>query len=408
MTRLLIVGGGLTGLSAALEAERRGLDWTLFEASDRVGGRVATDLIDGFAIDRGFQVLLTSYPSLAEHLEPLSLGRFEPGALVRLEGPSGKVRWARAIDPWRRPGDVWSLSWRHVLPPADALRLARLRSGIRHEDAGADGLETRRYLENRGFSSTAMTRFFTPFFGGVLLDRELSAPAAFMRRLFDYFARGDAAIPMGGMQALPARLMSRLSSARVRTSAPVESVSRGGLIVHGQRHEGRVLLCVEPEAARRLVGEKAPQSGGWHSTTTFYYEPDTLPRELSRPLLVLSPGPTSQAIHHLAPLSVVAPSLAPAGRHLVSVSHDGVADASLEPAVATELARWFPKTRWRLVAVTPVPHALPRWTEASRPFEKLADELWLAGDGIADRSIEGALSSGREAVTALCGLYAAR
>lgn len=405
MTRLLIVGAGLTGLSAAIEAERRGLDWTLFEASEQVGGRVATDLIDGFAIDRGFQVLLTSYPSLAEHLEPLSLGRFEPGALVRLEAPNGKVRWAKAIDPWRRPGDVFSLSWRHVLPPSDALRLARLRSGIRHEDEKAAGLDTRRYLENRGFSATAMTRFFTPFFGGVLLDRELSAPAPFMRRLFDYFSRGDAAIPKDGMASLPRRLMSQLPSTKVRTSSPVEAVSRGTITVSGQRHEGRILMCVEPETARRLVGEKAPQSVGWHATTTFYYEPDTLPRELSRPLLVLSPG---SPIHHLAPLSVVARTLAPDGRHLISVSHDGVADASLEPAIARELARWFPKTRWRLVAVTPVPHALPRWTEPSRPFEKLSDDLWLAGDGLADRSIEGALSSGREAVAAMSGVYSAR
>lgn len=405
MKRLLIVGGGLAGLSAATEAERRGLDWMLFEASDRVGGRVATDRTDGFAIDRGFQVLLTSYPSLAEHLEPLALGRFEPGAVVRIEAPNGKVRWARAIDPWRRPGDVFSLSWRHVLPPADALRLVKLRSGIRHEDTKADGLDSRRYLENRGFSQTAMTRFFTPFFGGVLLDRELSAPAAFMRRLFDYFSRGDAAIPRGGMASLPERLMSRLPSTKVRTSVPVEEVSRGGLVAKGQRNEGQVLLCVEPETARRLVGERAPQSGGWHATTTFYYEPDTLPKELRRPLLVLSSG---SVIHHLAPLSVVAPSLAPDGRHLVSVSHDGVADGSLEPAIAAELVRWFPTTRWRLVAVTPVAHALPRWTEASRPFVRLSEDLWLAGDGVADRSIEGAISSGREAVAAMSGLYPGR
>lgn len=400
--RLLIVGGGLTGLAAAREASALGLDWTLFEAGERLGGRVATDHVDGFAIDRGFQVLLTSYPSLAEHLGPLDLGRFDPGAWVRLKA-GRKVRWVRAIDPWRRPLDLLEggISFRHALPLADAIRLARLRRGIDRDDPRAADRDTRQYLsEVLGFSGTAMARFFVPFFGGVLLDRELTAPAAFMRRLFGYFSQGDAAIPRGGMGALPTRLASSLEPARLRVSTPVASVDAQGLtLFSGERHQGRVVVCTDPSAAAHLVGDPGLAPSGWHATTTAYYTCDgPLPRPLRAPLLALG---VDSVIHHLAPLSTVQPSLAPEGRALISVSHDGVADASLEPRLTAELARWFPESPWRLVAVTPVSYALPRWQRAPEPFLRLAPGLHVAGDGVADRSIEGALASGRQAVRAL-------
>lgn len=399
MSRVLIVGGGLTGLAAAREAERRGLDWTLFEASGRLGGRVATDSVDGFSIDAGFQVLLTSYPSLAEHVDHLGLGRFEPGALVRLEGPAG-VTWVPAIDPWRKPLGVFSFSWTRAVPLKDALKVARLRAGIARDDPRADQRTTAQYLATLGFSPTAMQRFLVPFFGGVLLDRELSAPAAFMRRLFAYFSRGDAAIPQGGMGRLAERLAEPLPPHRIHLHAPVARVGPFEVTLSsGGHHQGEVILCTEPEQAARLTGDSSLVGGGWHATTTFYYSPRRLPEQLQQPLLVLSGS--DSVIHHLAPLSVVTPSLAPAGRHLVSVSHDGVADKNLEPQVGAELRRWFPETGWDLVAVTPIAKALPRWSSPPVPYKKLSDGLIVAGDGVSDRSIEGALSSGRDAVVAL-------
>ncbi|MFM9045117.1 MAG: FAD-dependent oxidoreductase, partial [Solirubrobacterales bacterium] len=86
--RVAVVGAGLAGLRCAGLLIERGFEVDVFEASDRVGGRVRTDEVDGFLLDRGFQVLLTSYPEAREAFDfgALDLGRFEPGALIRHDG----------------------------------------------------------------------------------------------------------------------------------------------------------------------------------------------------------------------------------------------------------------------------------------------------------------------------------
>ena len=98
-TTVAVVGAGLAGLAVARRLQHRGVDVTLLEASDGVGGRVRTDVVDGFRLDRGFQVLLTDYPELrALDLAALDLRRFAPGALVRHRGAFHRVG-----DPLRRP-----------------------------------------------------------------------------------------------------------------------------------------------------------------------------------------------------------------------------------------------------------------------------------------------------------------
>jgi phytoene dehydrogenase-like protein len=98
---VVVVGAGLAGLRAAQLLCRRGLDVVVLEVADRPGGRVATDVVDGFRCDRGFQVTNTSYPALraATDLEALALCAFEPAAAVR--DAAGALH--RYADPRRRP-----------------------------------------------------------------------------------------------------------------------------------------------------------------------------------------------------------------------------------------------------------------------------------------------------------------
>ena len=97
---VVIVGAGLAGLVAARTLGLNGIDSVILESSDGVGGRVRSDIVDGFVLDRGFQVLLTGYPEIHRHLDidALNLRAFEPGALVWREGKGTVVG-----DPFRRP-----------------------------------------------------------------------------------------------------------------------------------------------------------------------------------------------------------------------------------------------------------------------------------------------------------------
>ena len=67
-SEFVVIGAGLAGLTAALILHRRGREVVLLERGDAVGGRVRTDFDSGFTLDRGFQVLLTAYPEIANYL----------------------------------------------------------------------------------------------------------------------------------------------------------------------------------------------------------------------------------------------------------------------------------------------------------------------------------------------------
>ncbi|MGA1525128.1 MAG: FAD-dependent oxidoreductase, partial [Planctomycetota bacterium] len=97
---VLVVGAGLAGLTCARALSAAGVPVRVLDAADAVGGRVRTDVVEGFRLDRGFQVLQTAYPEARRALDygALELRPFEPGALVRVAG-----RFVRVVDPWRRP-----------------------------------------------------------------------------------------------------------------------------------------------------------------------------------------------------------------------------------------------------------------------------------------------------------------
>ena len=213
----IIVGAGLAGLACARELVHAGRRVHVVEAADRVGGRVATDTIDGFRIDRGFQVYLDAYPEGRRQLDlaALGLGCFEPGALVA-EG--GRLR--RVSDPWRRPlaavlsvlnGDVGIADGlRTARLRGDCIRVARTANADPSRPSPAAERSTREELVARGFSEAFIRLFFEPFFGGVFLERHLDTSAAVFQFTFAMFAMGRACLPRGGMEAIPKQLAAGL------------------------------------------------------------------------------------------------------------------------------------------------------------------------------------------------------
>ena len=402
---VFIVGAGLSGICCARKLHQQGISCRILEASDGIGGRVRTDRVGGFQLDRGFQVLLTAYPEALAELDyaQLDLGAFLPGALVRHEG-----RFYRMMDPWREPGSALLGLFSPVGTLADKFRIARLRHDVLRKSvdeilAGPES-SSMRALRRRGFSHRMIERFCKPFFGGVMLDPKLATSSRMLEFVYRMFAEGDATLPARGMQAIPDQLAAALPEGSIELNRKVVSLSPGRLqLADGESLQARaVVVATEgPEAVRLLGHERAMAS---RSACCLYFAAKEPPIE--EPILLIS-GSSRGPVNHLAVLNLVAPGYAPPDEFLISVSVLGwpsYDDDSLNRLVRTQLKRWYGLVvdEWRLLRIYRIEHGQPVVSplEARRPV-RLGAGLYVCGDHRSTPSIQGAMESGRLAAESL-------
>jgi phytoene dehydrogenase-like protein len=397
MVDVAIVGAGLAGLCCALRLREIGRSFAILEASDAVGGRIRTDSIGGFQLDRGFQVLLTAYPEAQRMLDgrALDLRAFFPGAVIRAGG-----RFRRFALPSRLRSYFNSIG--SIGDKFRLLSLAQKTKGGSLDDqfAKPEGL-TLDLLRWHGFSEAIIDQFFRPFFGVFFLERDLVTSSRLFRCVFRMLGEGDMAVPSAGIDAIPEQLKSRLPVETIRLGAKVENLEPGLVRLRdGEELRARaVVVATEgPEAARLLNGRiRSPAMRG---TTSLYFAAAKSPVE--EPALVLNadePGPVS----HLAVMTDVSPALAPPGASLVNVALLGIPaqdDSALEKSVREQLAGWFGSAvrDWRHLRTYRIPHALPDQTApALDPPERpvgLGDDLFVCGAHRDTATIHGAMHSG--------------
>jgi phytoene dehydrogenase-like protein len=397
----VVVGAGLAGLAVARRLAAAGTEVLVLEAGTAVGGRVTTDIVDGFLLDRGFQVYNTAYPEAARVLDhdALDLRAFTPGALVRVGD-----RLHRVADPRRRPLAAPGTVLAPIGSPLDKVRVALLAGRDALLPAGrlTGAAETTTYaaLRERGLSDTVIDRFLRPFLAGVFLERDLTTSSRFFDLVWRSFARGTICLPAGGMRRIPEQLAAGLPEGAVRLGVEVGAVTAGRVVTdQGTVRAGAVVVATDPATAARLLpGIPAPRM---NAVTTVYHAAAEPP--VAEPTLVLDGEGTSPIVNSVV-LTAAAPSYSPDDRALISTSVLGT-DPPDDATLRRELERLYGVSTagWETVATVRVPAALPAAPPPLRirqPVD-LGDDLYVAGDHRDTPSIQGAMVSGRRAATAV-------
>ena len=394
---VLVVGAGLAGLSAAVRLRAGGCDVHVLETADHVGGRLTTDRVDGFVVDRGFQVLNTGYPRAADlDLTALDLGWFDRGAIVQVDG-----RDHRVMDPRSRlsalPGTVAAPIG--SLGEKAALAAFSLRAGytpvgrlLRRPERTAEEA-----LRAAGISGALLERFLRPFLAGVLLEDELTTSSRYLDLLWRSFVRGTVGLPAAGMQAVGEQLAARVGAENVHLQTAVRSVAPGSVQTdHGTSRADAVVVATDPgTAARLLPGIEA--SAPRQVTTHFHVLPESPRRE---PVIVLG-RPGGRLVNSVV-LTDAQPAYSPDGRALVASS---TLAPTAESEVRHEIARAHDVAGRDLEHLTTVtvlgaqPAALPP-LHLRRPVD-LGNGVYVCGDHRDTPSIQGAMASGARAARAV-------
>lgn len=399
---VIIVGAGISGLTAAIHLEQEGLKVLVLEASDRVGGRMKTDKLQGFQLDHGFQVLLTSYPEARQILDydALELKNFYPGSMVY----NGQKHY-RMADPFRKPID----SIRNLRNPfsnfGDKLKILALRNRCQRlsidEIFNEPEKTTLTHLRDWNFSDKLIESFFKPFMAGIFLEPELKTSSRFFDFVFKMFSSGYASLPKDGMGAIPTQLAGRLNDDTVQLNSPVAAVEKGVIIMEdGERLESEaILLATSAPALAKIVDYNG--SIKMQSVATLYFSAQELP--FNEAILTLNASGKG-IINHVAICSQVQKSYAPAGKHLLSVNvvkEHSLSDYELYKTVRKELKEWFGDmvAEWIHLKTYNIKNALPRKEKLTVPnkggVHQLMEGIYLCGDHLHDPSINGAMRSGR-------------
>jgi len=404
---VLIIGAGISGLTAAKMLKSADKRVKIVEASDGIGGRVRTDMVDGFLLDRGFQVLLTAYPEAKDLLDykSLDLKKFEPGAIILNEQGIAEIG-----DPLRKPSTLIKTMMSPVGSFSDKIRMLSLKMKLSgtsiNQIFGKSETTTISYLKEFGFSKKMIEQFFYPFMTGIFLESNLSTSSRMFEFVFKMFSEGDTAIPAKGMGMIAKQLANNLSPVHIIFDKRVARISGNQVFTEdGEFFTGKTVLI-----ATDLPGLPSPftkYKNDGHFVKNLYFVAEKPP--ITKPIIVLNAS-ANKIVNNIAVLDQVSSDYSSNGKSLISVSvidcPENLNEGKLAKMAINELKYWYPDAvNWSFLKSYYIPFALPNdevvINDQPNQVNRLGDNCFVCGDYLLNGSINAAMKSGRLAAEAI-------
>jgi protoporphyrinogen oxidase len=398
--KIHIIGAGISGLIAAQILENHGYQPTIIEASSAVGGRVKSDFYKGYNLDRGFQVLLTSYPAAKKYLDydALALQELVPGATIFKNGKAQNIG-----DPLRNLSLLIPTLFSSIGSFSDKIKILKLNTTLKKKKIAAifetKEKTTLQYLKDFGFSKKIIDAFFTPFFSGIFLETKLETSSRMFEFVYKMFGDGLAVIPRNGIQAIPNQLKENLKNTNFKFNSPVKEVKdKSILLENGNTLESHITIIATE--ASSLISNLKNQETIWKNCDTLYFE--TEKRAFNKPLIGLITDENTIINNIFYPTSVATSNTTT--KELLSVTvvktHQ-LNEAELIENVVNELETYCNIKHVTFLKRYKINKALPQLTnlqyEISSTETKLKSTLFLAGDQQLNGSLNAAIISGERA-----------
>ena len=267
----VIIGAGLSGLSCAVQLEKERRDYLLVEKANRIGGRLGSLYEEGNIYDIGFQVFNTAYKNTMQLLDrdKVKLKMFKPGSVIH-DGKSFNL----ISDPLRDPKQLFTSLFSSISTFKDKIKILSLIAQLSNYDIQNDNspdMQTIDFLKKKNFSDKFIELFFTPFFAGIFLEKDLQTSSKFFKYVFSNFSNGLACLPSEGMQKIPDLIFKNISSDRLLLNQSLEKVEDKGLLIF---NNGQAIKCkniVLTGGSHKKVGLNEVS---YNSVKNIYFESD--------------------------------------------------------------------------------------------------------------------------------------
>jgi protoporphyrinogen oxidase len=397
---IYIIGAGVSGLIAAYELEQEGYHPIIIEQTDEVGGRVKTIHEKGYALDLGFQVLLSAYPLAKKYLdlEALELHKLESGALIYVNDKAYRIG-----DPMRNWKMLFPTIFSDIGSISDKLKVLKLNNRLKrksiHEIFESRETTTLQYLIEFGFSPKIIERFFKPFFAGIFLESNIQTSSRMFEFVYKMFGEGYATIPKLGIGEISNQLKNKLHNTEFIFNCEVKDITNDKiLMVSGENlpHDGVIIATNSTSMIRSHKGADMK----WKSCMCLYFEVDQTNIPANTIALIADGGNYTNNLYAYTDVKT--------GKTILSVTtleHMNKTDAEIIENIIAEVKKYTGALKVDFIHHYRIKQALPDIQNLKMTVQsaenQVMDNIFLAGDALMNGSLNAAMESGYIAAKSL-------